>query len=126
MIERQIGKLTRPFEGPLKAEDLTGIVRRQNDPAVAPTHDRSPAKQRPLSPEETAARHESNARRLNQLLTAKDKLSTYNNPLNYTPTLIPLLSRATNKIVTTHISTITELLVDDILLEEVLFLEQLE
>lgn len=58
-------------------------------------------------------------------MNTKDKLTNYNNPLNYTPTLIPLLSRASYKIVSTHISTITELLIDDILLEQVLVLEEL-
>lgn len=124
-IEKQISKLTRPFEGPLKTEDLLNVVKRDSGKQAVPTHDRSPAKGRSHSPEH-AETQEDNARRLNQLLNTKDKLTTYNNPLNYTPTLIPLLSRATNKIVTTHVSTITELLVDDMLLEEVLFLEQFE
>lgn len=45
MIEKQIGKLTRPFEGPLKTEDLMNMARKQNEPKVAPTHDHSPIKQ---------------------------------------------------------------------------------
>jgi hypothetical protein len=37
MIERQINKITAPFKGVPKTEDLTAVVQRQND---IPTHDR--------------------------------------------------------------------------------------
>lgn len=35
--------------------------------------------------------------------------------LNYNPTIIPLLSRASYKIISTHISTLVELFLDDLL-----------
>jgi len=47
MIEKQISKLTRPFEGPLKTEDLAIMLSSSGKRPVAPTHDRSPAKPTP-------------------------------------------------------------------------------
>jgi hypothetical protein len=46
--------------------------------------------------------------------------------LGYTPTLIPLLSRASYKIISTQISSIVELLVDGLLEEQVHLLEAIE
>ena len=45
------------------------------------------------------------------------------NTLGYTPTLIPLLSRASYKIISTHVSSLVELFIDDLLEEQVLLLQ---
>ena len=46
--------------------------------------------------------------------------------MTYNPTIVPLLSRASYKIISTHVSTLVELLVDDILEEQVYMLEEIE
>jgi hypothetical protein len=46
--------------------------------------------------------------------------------MTYNPTIVPLLSRASYKIISTHISTLVELLVDDIMEEQVYMLEEIE
>lgn len=46
--------------------------------------------------------------------------------LSYNPTIVPLLSRASYKIISTHVSTLVELLVDDMLEEQVYMLEDIE
>ena len=43
--------------------------------------------------------------------------------MSYNPTIVPLISRASYKIISTHVSTLVELLVDDILEEQVYLLE---
>lgn len=62
-----------------------------------------------------------------ELLTQqREKCIASNGNLNYNPTIIPLLSRASYKIVSTHVSTLVELLVDDMLEEQVYMLEEIE
>ena len=42
--------------------------------------------------------------------------------INYNPTVVPLLSKASYKIISTHVSTLVELLVDELLEEQVYLL----
>lgn len=58
-----------------------------------------------------------------QILNAEREKRLNAPTLNYTPTLIPLLSRASYKIISTHISTLVELFVDDLLEEQINLLE---
>ena len=46
--------------------------------------------------------------------------------IGYSPSLIPLLSKASYKIISTHISTLVELFIDDLLEEEVYLLEEID
>ena len=46
--------------------------------------------------------------------------------LNYSPSLIPLISKASYKIISTHISSLVELFVDDLLEEQIYVLEEIE
>lgn len=46
--------------------------------------------------------------------------------LSYNPTIVPLLSRASYKIISTHVSTLVELLVNDLMEEQVYMLEDIE
>ena len=46
--------------------------------------------------------------------------------IDYNPAVIPLLSKASYKIVSTHVSTLVELLIDDMMEEQVHLLEQIE
>lgn len=62
-----------------------------------------------------------------ELLTQqREKCITSKENLSYNPTIVPLLSRASYKIISTHVSTLVELLVDDMLEEQVYMLEEIE
>jgi hypothetical protein len=62
-----------------------------------------------------------------QILTNQRERCLNQKPtLDYNPTIIPLLSRASYKIISTHISTLVELFIDDLLEEQVHMLEEIE
>lgn len=46
--------------------------------------------------------------------------------LAYAPTLIPLLSKASYRIISTHVSTLVELFIDDLMEEQVYLMEKME
>ena len=46
--------------------------------------------------------------------------------IDYNPVVVPLLSKASYKIVSTHVSTLVELLIDDMMEEQVLLLQKIE
>ena len=56
----------------------------------------------------------------------KNHQQYHRNTMGYTPTLIPLLSKASYKIISTHISTLVELFIDEMLEEQVHLLEEIE
>ncbi|CAM5999898.1 unnamed protein product [Sphagnum balticum] len=91
MIEKQISKLTRPFEGPLKTEDLANMFGTSGGKVVAPTHDSSPAKRSPL--EETGERQEKDARRLKTFEKAIRNLD------EYLPENLKMFSKATEELI---------------------------
>lgn len=89
-----------------------------------------PIKEKPseLTQSEVAIEQKNTLRQhqLEHLFNQREKCLKELPSLSYSPTLIPLLSRASYKIISTHISTLVELFIDDLLEEQVYLMEGIE